>query len=128
MTKKTGLLAALLFGVFLSVPAQAAYVTGNDLLQKCESPKQADVYSCMSYVAAVIDYQVMMQSLGTAPSADFCLPENYPLDKAAVSVLRYLKRNPQMGTFIAAPTVTMALQHSHPCGPPKTRKKKKKNG
>lgn len=100
-----------------SQPAAAAYVTGDDLLKDCRSNKAQDVYACMNYVAGVIDYQVVQQSLGTEPSVDFCLPEDLSIEKAAVSVMLYLEKSPQMGSFIAAPTVAMALQQAYPCGP-----------
>jgi hypothetical protein len=100
-----------------SRPAAAAYVTGDDLLKDCQSDKAKDVYACMNYVAGVIDYQVVQQSLGTEPSVDFCLPEDLSIEKAAVSVMLYLEKSPQMGSFIAAPTVAMALQQAYPCGP-----------
>ncbi len=98
-----------------ATPATAAYVTGNDLLRECASHKSVNVESCMHYVAGVIDYQFMLQSLGTEPAVDFCLPRQLPLDKAAVAVAVYLEKNPQLGPFIAAPSVAMALSSAYPC-------------
>ena len=69
----------------------------------------------MSYVAGVIDYQLMQQSLGTQASVDFCLPEDLSIEKAAVTVMLYLEKNPMQGSFIAAPAVSMALQQAYPC-------------
>jgi hypothetical protein len=124
--KKALFLAGLgLCAGFYSRPAAAAYVTGDDLVKSCRSDKPAEVFSCMNYIAGVIDYHVMMQSLGTAPTLSFCLPENLPLEKAAVVVMLYLKKSPQNGSFIAAPAVTMALNEAYPCGPEVSAKKKK---
>jgi hypothetical protein len=106
-----------------SHPAAAAYITGNDLLAECRSDDAKDVYGCMNYVAGVIDYQVMQQSLGTEPSVDFCLPESLSIEKAAVTVMLYLEKYPQEGSFIAAPAVTMALGEAYPCGPVKPRRR-----
>jgi len=108
-----------------SLPAAAAYVTGDELVKECESNAAKDVYACMNYVAGVIDYQIMQQSLGTQPSVDFCLPEDLSIEKAAVTVMLYLEKYPQQGSFIAAPAVTMALQQAYPCGPVKGRRRHK---
>jgi len=104
-------------------PAAAAYITGNDLLAECQSDNAKDVFGCMNYVAGVIDYQVMQQSMGTEPSVDFCLPEDLTIEKAAVTVMLYLEKNPQNGSFIAAPAVSMALGQTYPCGPVRVHKK-----
>lgn len=112
--------------LFSTSPARAAYLTGNDLLRSCASKDKGDILGCMNYIAAVIDYQTMMQSMGTEPSTDFCLPADLPIEKAAVAVMVYLHKSPQMGSFIAAPAVSMALHEAYPCGPIKVYKKKKK--
>ena len=122
------LAAFFLSGWLYSQPAEAAYVTGNDLLKMCQGEKSKDVQGCMNYIAGVVDYQVMTQSLGTEPSVDFCLPEDLSLEKASVTVMLYLRKSPQLGSFIAAPAVTMALHESYPCGPVKAHKKKHKHG
>ncbi len=113
----------LCLGVYSS-PAAAAYITGSDLLAECQSDNAKDVFGCMNYVAGVIDFQVMQQSMGTEPSVDFCLPEDLTIEKAAVTVMLYLEKNPQNGSFIAAPAVSLALGESYPCGPVKARRKK----
>src|SRR4051812_42499920 len=89
--KHVRVLTAVLLCLWLySQPAAAAYVTGKDLVNECRSDKADDMMGCMNYVAGVIDYQVMMQSLGTEPSVDFCLPDNLSIEKAAVTVMVYL--------------------------------------
>ncbi|MFH1159134.1 MAG: Rap1a/Tai family immunity protein [Pseudomonadota bacterium] len=107
--------------------ARAAYVTGDDLALSCLSDSPQKIFSCLNYVAGVIDYHTMMQSLGTATAVDFCLPESLPIERAAEAVVDYLKKSPQHDSFIAAPAVMMALQEAYPCGPVVTHKKKKKN-
>ncbi len=127
---KKALFSVLLFLCVASLPARAAYVTGDDLLKLCRSGKPKEIYACMNYVAGVIDYHVMLQSLGTAPATDFCLPDDLTIEKAAVTVMVYLQRSPQDGAFIAAPTVALALSEAYPCTdaapPPKKPAKKKK--
>ena len=126
--KKFWIPTAIIFGLFLgSRPAAAAYVTGADLLKHCQSGKPAQIMGCMNYVAGIIDYQLMMQSLGTEPSIEFCLPADLSIEKASVVVMRYLEKSPQHQSFIAAPAVMMALQQSYPCRPVTVKNKKHGN-
>jgi hypothetical protein len=125
MKKALCLAAACLAVWFYSRPAAAAYVTGDDLAKTCRGGEAAAIFSCLNYIAGVIDYHVMMQSLGTTPTIDFCLPDGLPLEKAAVAVVIYLKKAPQHDSFIAAPTVAMALHQKYPCAPIRSGKKKK---
>lgn len=128
MKKALFLVAVCLCAGLSCRPAAAAYVTGDDLAASCQGDKSRDVAGCMNYIAGVIDYHVMMQSLGTAPTIDFCLPENLSLEEASFIVMRYLKKSPQQDSFIAAPAVTMALHEAYPCGPVVVHRKKKKHG
>jgi len=104
--------------------AHAVYVTGDDLTVACLSESPQKILSCIHYVAGVIDYHTMMQSLGTTPVVDFCLPKSLPIEQAALSVVDYLRKSPQHASFIAAPAVMMALQEAYPCRSVVTRKKK----
>lgn len=131
LMKKAWFLAVVCPAVFLctglcSRPASAAYVTGGELALICQSGKTEDIFACMNYIAGVIDYQLTMQSLGTEPTIDFCLPEDLELPKAAATVVVYLKRSPEHHAFIAAPAVSMALHEAYPCAVAKTPGKKKK--
>ncbi|MDE2337311.1 MAG: hypothetical protein KGL10_08360 [Alphaproteobacteria bacterium] len=117
---------AVAFLCLAARPTAAAYLTGGDLLRECESGKEVNVESCMHYVAGIIDYQLMLQSLGTEPAVDFCLPRKLTADKAAAAVAVYLKKNPQLGSFIAAPSVAMALAEAYPCA--QARKKRHRHG
>ncbi len=125
--KTVALLTAVLL-CFSIRPSFAAYLTGNDLLHACESRRAASVKSCMSYVAGVIDYQFMLQSLGTEPPTDFCLPRHFPLDKATVVVAVYLQKHPSLQPIIAAAAVTMALAEAYPCAGSAPRKKYRHHG
>jgi hypothetical protein len=106
-----------------SSPARAIYMTAKDLMRKCLSDAPQDMQECVGYVEGVIDYHVMMQSLGTAPTIDFCLPEGVTGSQATVTVMKYLQRAPQNGDFIAAPAVTLALHERYPCAAPGRRRK-----
>ena len=105
-------------------PAQSMYVSASELARACLSEKKEEVYACVFYIAGVIDYHTVMQSFGTAPTIDFCLPESITKEKAAILVMAYLKNAPQHDAFIAAPSIPMALHHVFPCK--KTAPKRKK--
>lgn len=96
--------------------AHAQYMTGADLSQSCAADSGANAINrCLGYIAGVIDYHIVMQSLGTTPSTDFCLPKGLLVEEAAINVLAYLKRKPDQLGFIAAPAVTLALNAVYPC-------------
>lgn len=102
------------------------YVSSAELASTCQSERSQDIYACMNYIAGVIDYHVLMQSLGTAPTIDFCLPESINMQKAAVIVMAYMRAAPQNDDFIAAAAVPMAMNKAFPCAPDTPRKKGKK--
>lgn len=118
-------LLCLIIGVLQPSIAQAVYYTGRDLAAQCEDEDDRKTASCLGYVAGVIDYHVMLQSLGTAPTTDFCLPDDLSVSRATTTILDYLKKNPQHLDFIAGPTIAMALAANHPCAKPTPRKKKR---
>lgn len=96
--------------------AHAQYMTGADLSQSCaENSGTGAINRCLGYIAGVIDYHIVMQSLGTNPSTDFCLPKDLLIEEAAISVLAYLNRKPDQQGFIAAPAVALALNAVYPC-------------
>lgn len=123
--RKIIVLAALL-AVFTFKSACAQFLTGHDLLAMCKSNDARKIYSCMHYVAGVVDYHVVMQSLGTAPTADFCLSSQVSIEEATVAVMTYLGKSPEHQAFIAAPAITMALHVKYPCAKPKAKTRKKK--
>lgn len=96
--------------------AHAQYMTAADLSQSCAADSGANAINrCLGYIAGVIDYHIVMQSLGTNPSTDFCLPKGLLVEEAAINVLAYLKRKPDQLGFIAAPAVALALNAVYPC-------------
>lgn len=106
--------------------AAAMYRTSADLARVCLSERSQDIYACTNYIAGVIDYHVLMQSLGTTPTIDFCLPDSVSMQQAAVIVMAYMQGAPQNDDFIAATVVPMALHKTFPCKAPTAAKKKKK--
>ena len=72
--------------------------------------------TCQAYIAGIIDYHNLIQSLGTAPSVNLCVPPQIKLSDLQDIVWRYLERNTHHDAFIAAPAVTLALFEVFPCG------------
>ncbi len=96
-------------------PVQATVVTGDALTNMCISKKERDLFSCQSYIAGIVDYHVLIKSLGTAPSVDFCIPENATMDDMRLIVVEYLRNNQQHSSFVASPAVALALFEVFPC-------------
>lgn len=101
--------------LFPSNTAQAAFVTGGDLLRLCRMETKEANESCQGYVAGVVDYHNLIRSLGTAPSVDFCIPEDVSIAQVTDVVLEHLIKYPEHDNFIAAPAVAMALFLNFPC-------------
>ena len=118
MAKAASILALLCFLLCpgWARPAQAGFVATDDLQRSCMSGQKEQFTGCLNYIAGVIDYHILMQSFGTQPTIDFCLPDRITLVDAAVAVMAYLKSHPQHDA-IASAVVPMALNYAYPCHP-----------
>jgi hypothetical protein len=102
--------------------ARAANFSGDYLLQMCASDEQGRELSpgshiaCQAYIAGILDYHSVLKTLGTAPSVDFCVPDDVGLNEVQKKVTAYLFRNKhEQGPFIASPAVALALFQAYPC-------------
>ena len=123
-------LAALLLIFCLLAPmrgADAQYVATKDLARECLSDKREQMAACIGYVAGVIDYHLLMQSFGTAPTIDFCIPADISKEQAAIIVMAYLRGETQHDEFTAAATIPLALNKVFPCQQMRTTRKKKRS-
>ena len=97
------------------------FVSGAYLYEVCKRDKDGNEavkngsVTCQSYIAGIVDYHNLMQSLGTSPNVDICVPKSAKLKDLQNIVARYLERNKQHDAFIAAPAVTLALFEKFPC-------------
>lgn len=71
--------------------------------------------ACQAYIAGLVDYHNLLQSLNIPPSVDLCVPPSTNLNDLQDIVWRYLERNTQHDVFIAAPAVSLALFEVFPC-------------
>lgn len=117
----------LIFALLAPVrPSAAMYVSGGDFVKACLSDEKHNVYSCVHYVAGVIDYHLVMQAVGTAPTLSFCIPPNISITQAAFVVLTYIRSQPQHEGFVAAMAVPLALNKAFPCKKPAPKAGQKK--
>lgn len=107
---------------FLPQTVSAARFSGEYLLQMCATDEQGKelvpggFVACQAYIAGIIDYHNLIRSLGTAPSVDFCVPEDMGLTAVQKRVSSYIFKNmEEHAKFIAAPGVALALYESFPC-------------
>lgn len=97
------------------------FVSGSYLYEVCKRDKDGNdavengSVTCQSYIAGIVDYHNLMQSLGTSPNVDICVPTSAKLRDLQTIVWKYLERNKQHDAFIASPAVTLALFEKYPC-------------
>jgi hypothetical protein len=108
------LTVALLFCA--APPARAGFVSTEDLTRSCMSSKKEQVGMCLNFIAGVIDYHILLQSMGSQPIIDFCLPNNITIEDAGVAVMTYLKKHPEHDALAAA-VVPLALNDAWACHP-----------
>jgi hypothetical protein len=110
-----GLIAAAFFVLINAQPGRAVYYTAGELAQACLKDDSASIQACTHYVAGVIDYHQLMQSLNAAGAMKFCMPEQVSKQQAAVLVMTYLRSAPQHDAFVAAAAIPLALNKAFPC-------------
>ena len=110
--------------LFTVQPADAARFSGDYLIEMCSNNTEGEELikgghiACQAYIAGVMDYHNVIRSLGTAPSVDFCVPDQSAMYTLQNTVVRYLKKHKeQQGPFIAAPGVALGLYSKFPCKP-----------
>lgn len=118
--------------LLLPVPAKAqttaGFFSGSYLRELCQRKANGREVvkgghtACQSYISGIIDYHMLMKSLGTAPTIDFCVPNTEKMSKLQDIVWVYLEANRQHSDFIAAPAVTLALYEYYPCQRSKKRR------
>lgn len=100
----------------------AAQFSGSYLLHICGVDKNGKELApgghiaCQAYIAGILDYHNLQRSLGTAPTVDYCVPDEVNLKTLQSQVYSYVYRNQkQHNVFTAAPAVALALYTFYPC-------------
>ena len=103
-------------------PSEAARFSGQYLLHMCASDERGDEITegghiaCQAYIAGVMDYHAILRSMGVAPSIDFCVPAQVPMNLVQAQVTSHIFHNQkQHNGFIAAPAVALGLFENYPC-------------
>ena len=118
---KAFLTALCLCLLLFSNPAHATRFSGAYLLHLCEIDAKGKETvtgghaACQSYIAGVLDYHNVLQSLDLAPKIDICVPSTASLRDLQLIVLKYLRSHGEHDAFVAAPAVTMAIYQVYPC-------------
>ncbi len=77
----------------------AAQFSGSYLLHICgvdENGKERAAgghIACQAYIAGILDYHNLQRSLGTAPTVDFCVPNDANLKTLQAQVYSYVFRH-----------------------------------
>ncbi len=96
-------------------------ISGSYLYEICKEDKKGKEVvkgghsACQAYIAGVIDYHNLLQSLGTSPSVDICVPPAAKMNDLQNIVWKYLETNSHHDAFVAAPAVSLALFEIFPC-------------
>ncbi len=77
------LLAAFLVG--LTAPALAAYISGNEIYDKCVSSKPTDTYYCLAYITGSFDQLEDYEEYE-------CVPSNASVGQIKDVVIAYLRK------------------------------------
>ena len=108
--------------ILSSFPVRAAEFSGSYLLHVCGVDRNGKELvagghiACQAYIAGVLDYHNLISTLGTAPSVDFCVPENVDIKTLQKQVYSYVYKNRHAhGAFTASPAVALALYAYYPC-------------
>lgn len=124
MTRKTFIFSLFMMAVCMAFPLNgvAAHFSGAYMLHICASDDEGKEKvpgghtACQAYIAGVLDYHTILKSLGTAPSVDFCIPDDVDLNVLQQQVYSFiLKNRAQHRQFIASPAVSLAMHSYYPC-------------
>ncbi|MDG2532093.1 Rap1a/Tai family immunity protein [Sphingomonas sp. HITSZ_GF] len=104
------LFAAIIAGC-AAAPANATWVTGNDLLRMCESDKMADYAVCDGYITGALDMITSMESAKVVPPGfKPAVRSSVTVSQVRLIVLNYLKSHPQMLDSSASGLVFIAVR------------------
>ena len=103
--------ALLFLALIYPAMASANWLTGNDLLARCESENSYDLRECIGYLRGVMDAHVALREWeGFMPK--YCIPEGVTLGQIEAIVVKRLKENPERRHLIASSLVLNALNNA----------------
>ena len=90
--------------------AYSSFMTGNDLLRRCET----NYAECAAYVGGVADFLNLMQTRGDLPHKA-CVPANADLRQLTDVAVKALRDDPASRNQGAAGLVAVAFADAFPC-------------
>jgi hypothetical protein len=111
-------LAVLLTGSTVTPPADAAFLTGNELFATClqQPPNYLEMGACIGFVGAIGDAMAEAQISGaTVMGLRACVPPGVTPWQARDVAVRFLTNHPEARRHAAAPSVVRSLAAAFPC-------------
>jgi len=99
----------------LAVPAQAEYVSGAELLDRCLTPRSSAEATCLGYVAGVADSVIAYEAEADPLLKRVCIPTTAMPAQFLDVVRKYLVANPEQYSWTAQMLVFNALLKAFPC-------------
>jgi hypothetical protein len=112
MKKLMGLLIA---GLIFNSGATAQFMTGNTLLEACDSQHQADRNVCVGYLMAVADTTGTYQNWGLVSEGAFCIRGGITSGQLARVAVKGLSAKPEELDYEASGLVLKIFQEAFPC-------------
>lgn len=92
----------------------AAFLTGNKLLEFCESDNDVEWGQCMGFIASSEETHETLVVRGNLPP-QMCVPSEATLGQLQKVVLKYSKEHPEALHLAAGIIVLYALVEAFPC-------------
>ena len=114
------IIAAVGLAVMLLLSAQSQaelsmYLSGSDLLQKCESDSVAESNTCDGYILGILDFQEALVGWSILDEPIFCTPDSALSGQLIKVVIKYLNEHPEKLHLAASSSVANALYDAFPC-------------
>jgi hypothetical protein len=111
-----GVVVLVLLVAFLTSPASAAELTGNDLQEWCSAPKGSGLgLACATYISGFMDGIEIGDGAKRKDTRMLCFPDSATVGQARLIIEKYMRDNPQSLHQPRAIIVGKALLLAFPC-------------
>lgn len=107
---------SLFFG-FSSIPAEAGYYSGNELLELCTTERSKsnyveNTYECVAYIAGAVD---SINDTRAVNKLKKCIPKAVTISQLKDVTVDFLRKNPADRNTSASTLVFAATRKAWPC-------------